>query len=60
MQDRASGCAALGSRQEVMLPGYGVEAALKNMEYSAMDDKSKAKAKLDSGEQGWMPVAGEA
>lgn len=27
-----------------MLPGYGVEAVLKNMEYSAMDDKAKADA----------------
>lgn len=27
-----------------MLPGYGVEAVLKNMEYSAMDDKTKADA----------------
>lgn len=27
-----------------MLPGYGVEAVLKNMEYSAMDDKAKQAA----------------
>ena len=27
-----------------MLPGYGVEAVLKNTEYSALDDKSKADA----------------
>lgn len=27
-----------------MLPGYGVEVVLKNMEYSAMDDKAKADA----------------
>lgn len=27
-----------------MLPGYGVEAVLKNMVYSAMDDKAKADA----------------
>lgn len=27
-----------------MLPGYGVEAVLKNMEYSAIDDKAKADA----------------
>lgn len=37
-------CAALGTEEQLVMPGYGVEAVLKNMEYSAMDDKSKADA----------------
>jgi UDP-glucose:glycoprotein glucosyltransferase len=37
-------CASLGAEEQLVLPGYGVEAVLKNMEYSAMDDKSKADA----------------
>eukprot|EP00882_Tetradesmus_deserticola_P009532 GHRQ01010065.1.p2 GENE.GHRQ01010065.1~~GHRQ01010065.1.p2 ORF type:complete len:184 (-),score=51.07 GHRQ01010065.1:589-1140(-) len=37
-------CASLGTEEQLVLPGYGVEAVLKNMEYSAMDDKSKADA----------------
>eukprot|EP00878_Enallax_costatus_P030698 GHUV01033475.1.p1 GENE.GHUV01033475.1~~GHUV01033475.1.p1 ORF type:complete len:1023 (+),score=330.57 GHUV01033475.1:219-3287(+) len=37
-------CATLGTEEQLVLPGYGVEAVLKNMEYSAMDDKSKADA----------------
>ena len=31
----------MGSEVPVQLPGYGVEAALKNMEYSAVDDAKK-------------------
>lgn len=34
-------CAALGSNTRVLLPGYGVEAVLKNTEYSAMDEKDR-------------------
>lgn len=37
-------CSTLGSEEQLVLPGYGVEAVLKNMEYSAMDDKAKADA----------------
>eukprot|EP00879_Flechtneria_rotunda_P023383 GHRR01024733.1.p1 GENE.GHRR01024733.1~~GHRR01024733.1.p1 ORF type:complete len:589 (+),score=221.40 GHRR01024733.1:171-1937(+) len=37
-------CATLGTEEQLVLPGYGVEAVLKNMEYSAIDDKSKADA----------------
>ncbi|KAF8062716.1 hypothetical protein HT031_004046 [Scenedesmus sp. PABB004] len=45
-------CGALGSEEQLVLPGYGVEAVLKNTEYSAVDDKAKAdaaaKAKADA------------
>ncbi|KAF5843740.1 hypothetical protein DUNSADRAFT_8256 [Dunaliella salina] len=34
-------CAALGTAERVLLPGYGVEAVLKNTEYSAMDEKDR-------------------
>lgn len=37
-------CSTLGSEEQLVLPGYGVEVVLKNMEYSAMDDKAKADA----------------
>lgn len=37
-------CSNLGTEEQLVLPGYGVEAVLKNMEYSAMDDKAKADA----------------
>ncbi len=38
-------CSRLGTEESrVALPGYGVEAVLKNMEYSAMDDKKAAAA----------------
>jgi hypothetical protein len=33
-------CGRLGAEGELRLPGWGVEAVLKNTEYSAMDDKS--------------------
>ncbi len=32
-------CADLGSGPYVTLPGFGVEMAVKNMEYSALDDR---------------------
>ncbi|KAI8470132.1 MAG: hypothetical protein J3K34DRAFT_469371 [Monoraphidium minutum] len=35
----AADCLLTGTEEQLVLPGYGVEAALKNMEYSAMDDK---------------------
>lgn len=34
-------CLALGAESRPLLPGFGVEAVLKNMEYSAVDDKKK-------------------
>ena len=37
-------CVKLGSEEQLVLPGYGVEAVLKNMEYSAVDDKARAAA----------------
>ncbi|KAJ4874821.1 UDP-glucose:glycoprotein glucosyltransferase [Raphanus sativus] len=33
-------CGAIGARDNVSLAGYGVELALKNMEYKAMDDSA--------------------
>lgn len=39
----AHGCAAFGAGGPLQLPGFGVEMAIKNMEYSALDD-SKAGA----------------
>ena len=39
----AGACDGLGAEGPLVLPGFGVEAVLKNMEYSAMDDK-KVKA----------------
>lgn len=33
-------CGATGARDNVSLAGYGVELALKNMEYKAMDDSA--------------------
>ncbi|XP_078173674.1 EMS-MUTAGENIZED BRI1 SUPPRESSOR 1 [Carex rostrata] len=37
-QSKSSYCSAVGSIDAVTLSGYGVELALKNMEYKAMDD----------------------
>ena len=31
-------CLELGTSEALQLPGFGVELAIKNMEYSAMDD----------------------
>lgn len=36
-----SGCARLGTGDRLVLPGYGVEMAIKNMEYNARDDSKK-------------------
>ncbi|KXZ46287.1 hypothetical protein GPECTOR_45g157 [Gonium pectorale] len=38
-----SGCARTGAGGTLLLPGWGVEAALKNTEYSAVDDKEAAR-----------------
>lgn len=37
-QAASSFCASIGAADAVTLSGYGVELALKNMEYKAMDD----------------------
>ena len=37
----AGDCAALGTGGRLVLPGYGVEMAIKNMEYNARDDSKK-------------------
>ena len=39
-------CTFLGTGEQLQLPGYGVEMAIKNMEYSALDD-SKVRVKDD-------------
>ena len=38
----APACLLVGAEEQLVLPGYGVEAALKDTEYSAMDDKQRA------------------
>ncbi|KAJ9516758.1 hypothetical protein QJQ45_027182 [Haematococcus lacustris] len=43
-------CASLGAEEVVLLlPGWGVEAVLKNTEYSAMDDKDRKAAEAAAG-----------
>ncbi|KAI3430615.1 hypothetical protein D9Q98_005207 [Chlorella vulgaris] len=45
-------CTALGSEGRLVVPGYGVELALKNMEYNAQDDGKKAdKAGEEAGDE---------
>ncbi|KAI7981620.1 UDP-glucose:glycoprotein glucosyltransferase [Camellia lanceoleosa] len=39
-QSKSGHCAAVGTNNPVHLGGYGVELALKNMEYKAMDDRA--------------------
>ncbi|THG16451.1 hypothetical protein TEA_010218 [Camellia sinensis var. sinensis] len=39
-QSKSGHCAAVGTNDPVNLGGYGVELALKNMEYKAMDDSA--------------------
>lgn len=36
------GCSQLGTGKALQLAGYGVEMAIKNMEYSALDDSQVA------------------
>lgn len=45
----ASGCARVGAGGPLLLPGWGAEAALKNTEYSAMDDKQQQGAGAKGG-----------
>jgi UDP-glucose:glycoprotein glucosyltransferase len=42
-------CLRVGTEEQLVLPGYGVEAVLKNMEYSAMDDKKPSAAEGGGG-----------
>ncbi|GAX78494.1 hypothetical protein CEUSTIGMA_g5933.t1 [Chlamydomonas eustigma] len=42
-------CMRLGSEERTALPGFGVEAVLKNMEYSALDDKKTSSTIDESG-----------
>lgn len=39
-------CSAVGTRSSLNLGGYGVELALKNMEYKAMDDSTVKKGQI--------------
>lgn len=39
-------CGAVGTRGSLNLGGYGVELALKNMEYKAMDDSAIKKGQF--------------
>lgn len=39
-EKKTSPCGAIGTGDSVNLGGYGVELALKNMEYKAMDDSA--------------------
>jgi hypothetical protein len=48
MDVQVGACLRVGSEERAALPGFGVEAVLKNMEYSAMDDK-KASGATESG-----------
>lgn len=47
-QSKSSYCSAVGSIDAVTLSGYGVELALKNMEYKAMDDTAIKKGRFSN------------
>lgn len=42
-ESKASSCGSIGTKDPINLGGYGVELALKNMEYKAMDDTAVKK-----------------
>ena len=44
-ETKATVCSSVGSSSALNLGGYGVELALKNMEYKAMDDNKVGKGK---------------
>jgi UDP-glucose:glycoprotein glucosyltransferase len=46
-EEKIGHCGAVGTRDSLNLGGYGVELALKNMEYKAMDDSTIKKGKND-------------
>ncbi|EFJ45735.1 hypothetical protein VOLCADRAFT_105823 [Volvox carteri f. nagariensis] len=54
-----SGCARAGTGGQLLLPGWGVEAALKNTEYSAMDDKEVARQRQQQQQQGGTEGSGD-
>ncbi|KAL8168345.1 hypothetical protein V2J09_009844 [Rumex salicifolius] len=57
-EESSSGCGVVGTRGSLNLGGYGVELALKNMEYKAMDDsmvKKSAHLKDAQDESSEMP-----
>lgn len=39
-ESKSGHCGSIGTRDPLNLGGYGVELALKNMEYKAMDDSA--------------------
>lgn len=39
-ESKSGHCSSIGTRDPLNLGGYGVELALKNMEYKAMDDSA--------------------
>lgn len=43
---KINSCGAVGARGSLNLGGYGVELALKNMEYKAMDDSAIKKGQI--------------
>ncbi|KAL2647851.1 hypothetical protein AAZV13_05G141800 [Glycine max] len=45
-ESKINHCGSVGAGESVNLGGYGVELALKNMEYKAMDDSTVKKAQL--------------
>ncbi|KAG2487497.1 hypothetical protein HYH03_013916 [Edaphochlamys debaryana] len=47
--ESASGCASAGTGGPLLLPGWGVEAALKSTEYSAMDDREREEQRQEQG-----------
>ena len=49
--DSAERCFDLGTGDNLQLPGFGVEMVIKNMEYSALDDK---KVTFFQGEAAWQ------
>ncbi|KAK9811403.1 hypothetical protein WJX72_003341 [[Myrmecia] bisecta] len=54
-------CSALGTGEALQLPGFGVEMAIKNMEYSALDDskvKAAQAAAADAGDETLTEVGG--
>ncbi|CAM8984047.1 unnamed protein product [Rhodiola kirilowii] len=45
-QNQIDHCGAVGTRDSLLLSGYGVELALKNMEYNVMDDTTVKKGAI--------------
>lgn len=45
-ESKSSSCGAIGTGEALNLGGYGVELALKNMEYKAIDDSTVKKGDI--------------